>query len=762
MILIFVCSFSFALNWTGSQWTDNPVFMRSGYMIMSVLEVTGDASFDGDLYVQGTIDVSGDMIFDYVTISEDVTADGNIFIAGSLDVSEDLTANTATIAGATSLATMTVSSDATFDGTVTLSENTIFSMAADEYFRLDAATAAMTQTAGALDINLVNGATGTSAININLEAEDTFAAMYGLYINIDDDTAGGQETIHGIYVTNPTGTAGVSRGITLANNLQDAIVIDLTADTQAIVIDAATVDHTETGGVLDIAFDTVTNGVSCINIDMGTTTGGSDSDDYSAVLIDLDDDATDATVDIIGVKVTSSDLTGATNSRVIGFYSSGLDCALQADNGYLRIGTGSTPGITLGDDDAFIEGTLEVDSGCKFDGTVDLSENVTFTMAADEYLKLDAATTPMTQTAGAIDINVINGATNVSAINIDLEAENTFANLYGIYINIDDDATNDEETITGIYIANSEGTESTTQGISFANTMDDDIVSVLASAGQFAVINASTASHTETGGVIDISFDTSTDGVSCINIDMVSGAGGSDGDDYSAIIIDLDDDTDATADIIGVKVTSSDLTGDTATRVIGFYSSGLDCALQADNGYIRVGTGSTPDVTPGDDDLFVEGTIEIDGAGRFDGALDINAGADITGDLTVNAITVSGDVSFDGTVSTNSLLIYQPSAAQVIDGTDDAILANATMVILNPDADYTTDVTPTIADGTIGQILYITCANGESNRVRLQDEDYLAGTNLELGDTSRDISGKDVLTLIFDGTDWIEVHYANN
>jgi len=53
-------------------------------------------------------------------------------------------------------------------------------------------------------------------------------------------------------------------------------------------------------------------------------------------------------------------------------------------------------------------------------------------------------------------------------------------------------------------------------------------------------------------------------------------------------------------------------------------------------------------------------------------------------------------------------LVYTPSTAQVIDAAGDAILANATIVELNPDGDYTLTSTPTIADGTEGQILYIT------------------------------------------------------
>jgi len=84
------------------------------------------------------------------------------------------------------------------------------------------------------------------------------------------------------------------------------------------------------------------------------------------------------------------------------------------------------------------------------------------------------------------------------------------------------------------------------------------------------------------------------------------------------------------------------------------------------------------------------------------------------------------------------------------------------MVVLNPDGDYTLTSTPTIADGETGQILYITCANAEAHTVTIQDQDTLGSSNLQLGANTRAISGKDVLQLMFDGTDWIEVSFANN
>ena len=113
-------------------------------------------------------------------------------------------------------------------------------------------------------------------------------------------------------------------------------------------------------------------------------------------------------------------------------------------------------------------------------------------------------------------------------------------------------------------------------------------------------------------------------------------------------------------------------------------------------------------------------------------------------------------------VDSNGSVIYNPSVAQVIDAVGDAILANASMVVLDPDGNYTLTSAPTIASGTTGQILYITSGNGEANTVTVQDQDTLPASNLQLGATTRVIGAKDVLVLLFDGTDWLEISYANN
>lgn len=94
--------------------------------------------------------------------------------------------------------------------------------------------------------------------------------------------------------------------------------------------------------------------------------------------------------------------------------------------------------------------------------------------------------------------------------------------------------------------------------------------------------------------------------------------------------------------------------------------------------------------------------------------------------------------------------------AQAITAAGDTINSDALIVFLNPDADYTMTSTPTIADGTPGQILYLMTLNPEANTVTLQDQDTLASSNLQLLASTRGVSAKKILTLIFDGVDWIE------
>lgn len=80
--------------------------------------------------------------------------------------------------------------------------------------------------------------------------------------------------------------------------------------------------------------------------------------------------------------------------------------------------------------------------------------------------------------------------------------------------------------------------------------------------------------------------------------------------------------------------------------------------------HLRVGTGSTPDVTPGADDVFIEGTLEVDGAVRLDGALTQN------GDQVIGGTTPSITIGDAGEEDTS--LIYDGNAVDFHISLDDS------------------------------------------------------------------------------------------
>jgi hypothetical protein len=169
-------------------------------------------------------------------------------------------------------------------------------------------------------------------------------------------------------------------------------------------------------------------------------------------------------------------------------------------------------------------------------------------------------------------------------------------------------------------------------------------------------------------------------------------------------------------------------------------TGGEDDVFPGADADVTVAVGAGDNVIANADEIEVYGFVASDGD-PTDAAV-----ADASGNVTLNYNAI-----IDGETT------FTPSATQVIDAVGDTILADATLVILNPDADYTLTSTPHMADGTTGQIIYISAANGEANTVTLQDEDTLAGSNFQLAGTTVEITGQTVLGFQFDGTDWIEL-----
>jgi hypothetical protein len=146
----------------------------------------------------------------------------------------------------------------------------------------------------------------------------------------------------------------------------------------------------------------------------------------------------------------------------------------------------------------------------------------------------------------------------------------------------------------------------------------------------------------------------------------------------------------------------------------------------------------------------------------LDGAADKAAGIFVD---TGPAVDIEVRLCEDGDKAARFLgapIVITPTAAQSITGAGVAIISNASVIVINPDGDYTLTVNPSVTNGVMaGQLLYITCANAEANTITLNNHSDVA-SGVHLGAATRAISGTDCLALLYDGTDWIEVSFSNN
>lgn len=104
---------------------------------------------------------------------------------------------------------------------------------------------------------------------------------------------------------------------------------------------------------------------------------------------------------------------------------------------------------------------------------------------------------------------------------------------------------------------------------------------------------------------------------------------------------------------------------------------------------------------------------------------------------------------------------YTPSATQSLLAAN-AILADRGYIKVQGNGGAVTLTSaPTIAAGTEGEVIFIV-GQSNTNTVTVQDRGTLASSNLRLGATTRTLGNGDVLALIYDGTLWSEMYFANN
>ena len=420
--------------------------------------------------------------------------------------------------------------------------------------------------------------------------------------------------------------------------------------------------------------------------------------------LDIDMDAADETVEI-----TTSATTYTADSAVVAITASG---AGATNNTYLlRLRQNAANDAQ----DHYL--ILENNNG---DDLFQINANGTtqWDLEAAGTVRINGDTAANTSTTGVLQLDVQSATNGNIGMLLTYQQETGATQATGIKIDLNDD-TAGAEFFDGINIANSAGTNATARGLVLANTLDTSIVSAQAAGAAFATIDAATIDSTLATGVIDLDWDSLTASSEAVNIKATHLTGGS-GQTISAMEIELDADSGNASDTLrGIYINASDVT---ATGFIdGIHIGGLTgirAAIQTDFGYVRIGTGSAPDITPGDDDLFVEGTLEVDGATRFDSG----------------TITLANGISIETT--TNERIEFRDTESFGINLSDGA-----------NQIEFTTDTgVNTIDFNDLDALIGLGALTGDFGQLI----DFSTNELIEFGDTEK-------LGLIFSGTNIIEL-----
>lgn len=423
----------------------------------------------------------------------------------------------------------------------------------------------------------------------------------------------------------------------------------------------------------------------------------------------------------------------------------GLVFSVQSDKASPDGATATTGSITAATDDLSVASasTFEVEQGivvvgAKLDttdtGNTEDTDNDFTTTGADEDNEW------MARKFTATNSGAVGSVANMRLKKTGAPAGTTVAMIYSDDSGPDEQIGGDSAAITNTNL-NASGAEET-----FTWAADWPVLST----GVDYWLVMKTVGYTYTDGVTEVIWETDADGAAglneCYKFDANAGTPWTSmGANVGAnITVNLNLSTTITA------ITGTDFT--LAANATTTVSSG---AVRHDE-VIAITAAHTSATASGGWLFFPAGVYNIGADLSFNS--DAQLWFDPAATLSINSgITVS---FFNMIPPTHTVFSGSGSMAlreQAITAAGDTILADAETIVLNPDGDYTMTSTPTIADGTPGQRVSLRVPNSESNSVTVQDQDTLAGSNLQLLAPTRVISAKTILPLEFDGSDWIEI-----
>ena len=548
-----------------------------------------------------------------ITTSGDVTVGGNLAVTGTTTLTGTMY-QSAIAAAASGSTNLTIDAGLLGVGTITFGASSTGKITTDNAVELfgntdigDAGTDTVTITSKVdADLTLDDDTTNSPALVLRDAGENDwqFVKVNGATGNltVTSDSA----TSHVQIVTGNLKVGTGSEGVTL--NGDDAYVVG------TFEVDGAS----QLDGVTTLNGDIVVN-------DQVLTTLGANDEEILVTATATDYAADSAIVTVLGAAQTNNTyllrLRQTPNADAQNLF---LICEDNAGDDKLAVGDGGT--------------TL-------------------WTLDAASTVRVDAETTGSTNSTGAILVNMGSATNNGKGLVVDVTSTIGAGEITdALYINLDDD-TAAAGSIRGIYIASDDSTGSSVlYGLVTANSLDSHIYSTLGAANTWATVDAATTDSTLATGLLDIDWDSVTNNAEAVNIKATQVTGGA-GVSDAAIELELDSDSGNAGDILyGLIINATDTTA--TGKVNGLYvkGAGIDAGIQLDTGYLRVGTGSTPAQSIGDDDVYVEGILEIDGAIYADGGI-VGDGGDAVGGF-LKTVTVDADgktltASESGTVQTS-------------------------------------------------------------------------------------------------------------